>query len=275
MTAMTPTQERRGALQPLGRGRLYWAIADALVLARRTLVQTPRIPEQLVFATIQPVMFVLLFRYVFGGAINVDGTSYVNYLMAGIFVQTVAFGATNTGVSLADDMTKGLIDRFRSLPMAPSAVLMGRTIAELARNTFVVTIMFAVGLLVGFRPEGSPPAMAAALGLLLLFGFALSWIFVVNGLAVRTVEAVQQSSFLWLFPLTFVSSAFVPVESMPGWLQPFAEHQPLTQTIDAVRALMLDQPIGTAGWQALAWCLGLIAVFVPLSVSMYKRRNAR
>jgi ABC transporter DrrB family efflux protein len=273
MTAMT--QERRGALQPLHRGRFYWAIADALVLARRTLVQTPRIPEQLVFATIQPVMFVLLFRYVFGGAISVEGTSYVNFLMAGIFVQTVAFGATNTGVSLADDLTKGLIDRFRSLPMAPSAVLMGRTLAELARNTFVVTIMFVVGLLVGFRPEGSLPAMAAALGLLLLFGFALSWIFVVNGLAVRTVEAVQQSSFLWLFPLTFVSSAFVPVESMPGWLQPFAEHQPLTQTIDAVRALMLDQPIGTAGWQSLAWCLGIIAVFAPLSVSMYKRRTAR
>jgi ABC transporter DrrB family efflux protein len=238
-------------------------------------VQTPRIPEQLVFATIQPVMFVLLFRYVFGGAISVEGTSYVNFLMAGIFVQTVAFGATNTGISLADDLQKGLIDRFRSLPMAPSAVLLGRTIAELARNTFVVAIMFAVGLLVGFRPDGGAVALVAALGLLLLFSFALSWIFVVNGLAVRTMEAVQQSSFLWLFPLTFVSSAFVPVESMPGWLQPFAEHQPLTQMIDAVRGLLLDQPIGTAGWQALAWCIGIIAVFAPLSVSLYQRRTAR
>jgi ABC transporter DrrB family efflux protein len=274
MTALT--QERRhGALQPLQRGGLYWAVADALVLARRTLVQTPRIPEQLVFATIQPVMFVLLFRYVFGGAINVEGTSYVNFLMAGIFVQTVAFGATNTGVSLADDLHKGLVDRFRSLPMASSAVLMGRTIAELARNTFVVAIMFAVGLLVGFRPDGNPLAWAGALGLLLLFSFALSWIFVVNGLAVRTVEAVQQSSFLWLFPLTFVSSAFVPVESMPGWLQPFAKHQPLTQMIDAVRGLLLGDPIGTAGWQALAWCIAILAVFAPLGVSLYQRRTAR
>jgi ABC transporter DrrB family efflux protein len=270
------TRERpRGALQPLRRGRLYWAVADSLTLARRTLVQTPRIPEQLVWATIQPVMFVLLFRYVFGGAIAVDGTTYVNFLMAGIFVQTVAFGTTNTGVSLADDLQKGMVDRFRSLPMASSAVLMGRTIAELARNTFIVAIMFAVGVLVGFRPEGSIAAWAAAIGLLLLFSFAFSWIAVVNGLLMRSVEAVQQSAFVWVFPLTFVSSAFVPVDSMPGWLQPFAKHQPVSQTIDAVRGLLLGQPIGTAGWQAIAWCLAIIAVFAPLGVSLYQKRTAR
>ncbi|MGH2584768.1 MAG: ABC transporter permease [Dehalococcoidia bacterium] len=276
----TATLERRGrtgtaAIQPVRRGRFSWAVADALVLAKRTLIQTPRVPELLVFATIQPVMFVVLFRYVFGGAINVEGTSYVNYLMAGIFVQTIAFGASNTGVSLADDMQKGLIDRFRSLPMAPSAVLMGRTIAELARNTFVVAIMFAVGLLVGFRPDGNPAAWAAALALMLLFSFAMSWIFVVNGLAVRTVEAVQQASFIWLFPLTFVSSAFVPVETMPGWLQPFAEYQPMSQVVDAVRALLLGEPLGSSLWWSLAWCIGLIAVFVPLGISLYQRRTAR
>jgi ABC-type polysaccharide/polyol phosphate export permease len=165
--------------------KLYWALADGLVLAKRNLVQIPRIPELLVFATIQPVMFVLLFRYVFGGAIDVGGTSYVNFLMAGIFVQTVAFGSVATGVGLAEDLQKGLVDRFRSLPMARSAVLTGRTIADLVRNMFVVVVMLAVGLLVGFRPEAGVVGWVAAIGLLLLLSFAFSWIGATIGLMVR------------------------------------------------------------------------------------------
>ena len=261
---------------PPRRSRVHWALADGLVLAKRNLVQIPRVPELLVFATIQPVMFVLLFRYVFGGAIDVGGgTSYVDFLMAGIFVQTVAFGAMTTGVGLAEDLQKGLVDRFRSLPMSRSAVLTGRTVADLARNAFVILVMLVVGLLVGFRPEAGVTGWAAAVGLLLLFSFAFSWIAATIGLLVRSVEAVQQASFIWLFPLTFASSAFVQTDGMPGWLRAFADNQPITQVVDAVRGLLLDQPVGSAGWLALAWCVGILLVFVPLSVSLYRRVAAR
>jgi ABC transporter DrrB family efflux protein len=262
-------------VQPLRRNRLYWAIADALVLAKRQLKQIPRIPEELVFSTIQPVMFVLLFRYVFGGAIAVTGTSYVNFLMAGIFVQTIAFGSVSTGIGLAQDLQRGLIDRFRSLPMSRSAVLTGRTIADLVRNTFVVLVMLIVGLLVGFRPEGSALGWVAGGGLLLLFGFSLSWLGALIGLSVRSVEAAQSAGFIWLFPLTFASSAFVPTGSMPNWLRAFAEHQPVTLVINTVRGFILNQPIGSDGWQALSWCLGVLIVFVPLAVWAYGRRTAR
>src|ERR1700737_3214108 len=230
-----------GALTPQARPRLYWTIADALVLAKRTLIQIPRIPEELVFATIQPIMFVLLFRYVFGGAIAVSGTTYVNYLMAGIFAQTVIFGATTTGIGLASDLQKGLVDRFRSLPMAKSAVLTGRTLSDLTRNTFVVIVMWSVGLLVGFRPEGSVISWFAAAAILLLTSFAFSWISATIGLLVSSVEAAQSAGFIWLFPLTFASSAFVPTKSMPDWLRAFAEHQPVSLIVNAVRGLLLNQ----------------------------------
>ncbi len=255
-------------------GRLRLTVADTVVLTKRSLTHTVRSPELLIFATIQPVMFVLLFRYVFGGAIAVRGTSYVNYLMAGIFVQSVAFGAMTTGVGLATDLTQGLVDRFRSLPMSRSAVLTGRTLGDLGRNMFTVLVMLAVGLLVGFRPHGSPLRWLGAAGLLLLVSFALSWISATIGLLVRNVEAVQSAGFVWLFPLTFASSAFVPTSSMPGVLRAFAEHQPITQVVNAVRALVLDRPVGSAGWQAVVWCLAILAVFVPLSVRFYRRSSA-
>jgi len=244
------------------------------VLTKRSLTHTVRSPELLIFATIQPVMFVLLFRYVFGGAIAVRGTSYVNYLMAGIFVQSVSFGAMTTGVGLATDLTQGLVDRFRSLPMSRSAVLTGRTLGDLGRNMFTVLVMLGVGLLVGFRPHGSPLRWLGAAGLLLLISFSLSWISATIGLLVRNVEAVQSAGFVWLFPLTFASSAFVPTSSMPGVLRAFAEHQPITQVVNAVRALVLDRPVGSAGWQAVVWCVGILAVFVPLSVRLYRRTSA-
>jgi ABC transporter DrrB family efflux protein len=263
------------SLKPLARPSLYWTFADALVLAKRHLIQIPRIPEELIFATIQPIMFVLLFRYVFGGAIAVSGTSYVNYLMAGIFAQTVIFGATSTGIGLATDLQRGLVDRFRSLPMAKSAVLTGRTISDLVRNTFVVFVMWMVGLLVGFRPDGNVLSWVAAVGLLLLTSFAFSWISATIGLLVRTVEAAQSAGFIWLFPLTFASSAFVPTQSMPSWLQTFANHQPVTLIVNAVRGLLLNQPNASTIWQAIAWCVGILVVFIPLAVWAYGRRTAR
>jgi ABC-2 type transport system permease protein/oleandomycin transport system permease protein len=180
------------SLKPQRRSSLYWTFADALVLARRHLIQIPRIPDELIFATIQPIIFVLLFRYVFGGAIKVTGTTYVNYLMAGIFGQTVIFGSTSTGIGLANDLQKGLVDRFRSLPMAKSAVLTGRTIADLVRNAFVVLVMWSVGLLVGFRPQGNVAYWFAAVGLLILTSFAFSWISATIGLLVRSVERHNQ-----------------------------------------------------------------------------------
>jgi ABC transporter DrrB family efflux protein len=262
-------------LKPISRPRLYWTIADALVLAKRHLLQIPRIPEELIFATIQPIMFVLLFRYVFGGAINVPGTSYVNFLMAGIFAQTVIFGSTSTGVGLANDLQKGLVDRFRSLPMAKSAVLTGRTIADLVRNTFVVIVMWSVGLLAGFRPEGNVLSWFAAAALLLLTSFAFSWIAATIGLAVRSVEAAQSAGFIWLFPLTFASSAFVPTQSMPTWLRIFAEHQPVSLIVNAVRGLLLNHPDAPTIGSALTWCIGILVVFIPLAVWAYGRRIAR
>jgi ABC transporter DrrB family efflux protein len=262
-------------LTPLARPRIYWTITDALVLTKRQLLQIPRIPEELVFATIQPIMFVLLFRYVFGGAIQVSGTTYVNYLMAGIFTQTVIFGSTTTGIGLANDLQRGLVDRFRSLPMAKSAVLTGRTISDLVRNTFVVFIMWIVGLLVGFRPEGNAFSWLAAVGLLLLTSFAFSWISATIGLSVSSVEAAQSAGFIWLFPLTFASSAFVPTSNMPPWLKAFANHQPVSLVVNAVRGLLLNQPDAATIWQALAWCAGILVIFIPLAVRAYGRRTLR
>lgn len=262
-------------LKPLSRPAIYWTVADALVLAKRHLIQIPRIPEELIFSTIQPIMFVLLFRYVFGGAIVVSGTSYVNYLMAGIFAQTVIFGSTSTGIGLASDLQKGLVDRFRSLPMAKSAVLTGRTISDLVRNTFVVFVMWSVGLLVGFRPQGNILSWFAAAALLLLTSFAFSWISATIGLLVSTVEAAQSAGFIWLFPLTFASSAFVPTKSMPDWLRSFAEHQPVSLIVNAVRGLLLNNPDGTTIWQAIAWCVGILVIFIPVAVWAYGRRTAR
>lgn len=249
------------------------ALRDSGIIVWRQLIQLPRIPEVLIFALIQPVMFVLLFRYVFGGAIATPGESYVNYLMPGIFAQTVAFGAVASGIGLAEDLRRGIIDRFRSLPMARSAVLVGRTVSDLVRNAVVVGVMYAVGLAVGFRPEGSIGAQLVAFGLLLLTSFAFSWIGVVIALSMKTVEAVQSAGFIWLFPLTFASSAFVPTDSMPDWLQAFADNQPFTIVVNAVRALFLAQPVGSYIWLTLAWMVGIIAVMIPLATRQYRRRS--
>jgi ABC transporter DrrB family efflux protein len=265
---MSTVADRR----PVPRRPLWWTFADAAAVTRRNLYRYVRVPTLLLFSTIQPVMFVLLFTFVFGGAIQVPGVdNYIDYLMAGILAQTVIFGSTQTGVALAEDMSRGMVDRFRSLPMARSAVLAGRTLSDTVRNLFVVCLMLVVGALVGFRFHAGFLAAVGAVGLALAFGLAFSWISALIGLSVRDVESAQAAGFVWVFPLVFASSAFVPVESMPGWLQAFADVNPVTITVNALRALTLGGPTARPVLEALAWIVGILAVFVPLAVNRYRR----
>ncbi|MBI5311149.1 MAG: ABC transporter permease [Actinobacteria bacterium] len=250
-------------------------LTDTGILFRRSVTHTFRSPEILVGITISPVMFVLLFRYVFGGAIEIAGTTYVNFLMAGIFVQTIAFGALTTSISLASDLEKGIVDRFFSLPMSRSAILTGRTIADLLRNVFTILVMVVVGVLVGYRPEGSFIDWMAALGLMLMFSFAISWVGALMAIGVPNVEALQQISFIVILPLTFASSAFVEPETMPKYLQAFAENQPVTQVVDAVRALTLDQPLDGSALSSVLWSLGILIVAVPLAAIAFRRTASR
>jgi ABC transporter DrrB family efflux protein len=257
--------------QRVHHGRSTLAVYDGLAIAGRNLRAMSRVPEVIVFSTVQPVIFVLLFRYVFGGAIRVPGVDYVNFLMPGIFVQTIVFGGMNTVIGLSDDLGKGLIERFRSLPMARSAVLTGRTFADLVRNVGVVALMVIVGTLVGFRIQTNAAAFLAAIGILLLFSFSLSWVFVLLALSAPNPEAAQAAAFPPLALLVFASSAFVPVDSMPGWLQAWANHQPVSITVNAVRALCLGGPTATPVFQSILWSLGIIVVFAPLAVRRYRR----
>jgi len=250
-----------------------WAISDTIQMVRRNLRHIPRSPELLLDVTVQPVIFTLLFVYVFGGAIEIPGVSYVNYLMAGIFVQTLVFACMTSGIGLAYDLQKGLIDRFRSLPMSRSAVVAGRTLTDLLRGKLAVTIMFVVGLAVGFRPEGTVLEWAVGLGILLLFSFAFSWIGVTIGMLVRTPEAVQAAMFVFVFPLTFVSSAFVPVDTMPSWMQTFAANQPLTKVINMLRDIFIGQPWRSDALWSLGWSLLLLAIFFPVAIHLYKKRT--
>jgi ABC-2 type transport system permease protein/oleandomycin transport system permease protein len=254
------------------RGRVVLpGVSDSLALAWRGLITYRRVPQLLVFSTIQPVVFVLMFRYVFGGAIRVPGEDYVDYLMPGIFVQTSVFGAIGTAIGLATDVQSGLLERFRSLPMARSAVLTGRTLADLSRNVFVVVLMSGVGFLVGFHVRSNALEFVLAMVLVLLFGYALSWVFATLGLLLGNPESAQAAAFPVMAPLVFASSAFVPVASMPGWLQPFAAHQPVSVTASAARALTLGTPAGSYLLQSLGWIAGILLVFVPVAVWRYRR----
>ena len=247
------------------------ALGDIAGITRRNLLRIIRTPRLLIFSSIQPVMFVLLFRYVFAGAIRVPNGNYVDYLMPGIFVQTSLFGGASTAVGLAADLQGGIIDRFRSLPMARSAVLAGRTIADLVRNVFVVVLMVAVGLLVGFRFHGTVGTDVGGIGLVLLFGYAFSWVFVAAGLYVEDPETAQVAGFLPLFPLVFASSSFVPVASMPGWLQAFANVQPVSVSVNAVRAMLSGGPIEHWLWQSLVWAAAILVLFAILGVRQYRK----
>jgi ABC-2 type transport system permease protein len=249
--------------------------SDTWVLAKRAFLRIPRAPDLLLSFTVQPIMFVLLFVYVFGGAISTPGYDYVDFLMPGIIVQTMAFGGFVTALGLAEDMKKGLVDRFRSLPMSRSAVLAGRTIADIATNSISISIMIGVGVLAGFSFNAPLSHIVAGVFLLLLFGYAFSWVFAFIGLSSSSPEASQSLGFIIVFPLTFVSSAFVPVESMPEALRDFAEVNPFTVTVDAMRALFLGAPAGNSIWGAVLWSLGIATFFAVLSVARYKRAVTR
>jgi len=262
-----PVQDSRDRRIPLG------AVRDTFEITRRNLIGYRRVPQLLVFSTIQPVIFVVMFRYVFGGAINVPGqVAYVDFLMPGIFVQTVVFGAIATSIGLATDLKSGLMERFHALPMARSAVLAGRTTADLSRNVFVVILMMVVGFLVGWRVRTNVWGLLGAALLVLLFGYAMSWVFAVVGLAVGDPESAQAAAFPVLAPLVFASSAFVPVSTMPGWLQAFANNQPVSATASAVRALTLGGATAGEVWRAVAWCAGILVVFAPSAVWSYRRK---
>jgi ABC transporter DrrB family efflux protein len=250
---------------------LGYAISDTLVLAKRSVLRIRRQPDLLVGFTVQPVMFVLLFAYVFGGAIETPGFDYVDFLIPGIIVQSMVFGGFVTALGLSEDIKKGLIDRFRSLPMWGPAVLTGRILADVGTNVMQLVVMFVVGIAVGFWFATGVFEVIAGIALLLLIGYAFSWVFAFIGLVASSPEAANAYGFTILFPLTFVSSAFVPVESMPSWLEGVAEANPFTTMVDAARALFLDTPAGNDVWGAVVWSLGIIAVFGPLSAWRYRR----
>ena len=246
-------------------------VSDTAVIAERNLIRLPRAPDLLLAFTVQPVMFVLLFVYVFGGAINTPGYDYVDFLLPGIIVQNIAFGGFVTALGLNEDLNKGLIDRFRSLPMSRAAVLAGRTLADIVTNLLSVVILLVTGLIIGFSFDANLAEIIGGVLLLLLFGYAFSWVFALLGLLVSSPEAANSLGFIAVFPLTFISSAFVPVESMPSALQWFAEVNPFTVVVDAMRALWVGAPAGNSIWGAVVWSLVILAIFAPLAVQRYRR----
>jgi ABC transporter DrrB family efflux protein len=275
---MTAVAERAGVpgapAAPGWPARFRWAVSDTLTITRRNLIVWMRVPAYIVFTVIQPVMFVLMFRYVFGGAIPVKVPGgYVNFLMPGILGQTAAFASFGTAIALAQELKKGVIDRLRSMPMARSAVLAGRLVADTGRMTITILIILGVGYAVGFRfSNGVIPAILMVL-LAIVFGVAICCIAAFTGLAIGDEESVQAFGLIWLFPITFLSSAFVPIPTMPGWLQAFANNQPVTYVIDTMRALALGGPVEANLWKSVAWLAGIFLVFVPLSVRAYRRAS--
>ncbi|WP_329455955.1 ABC transporter permease [Streptomyces sp. NBC_01497] len=267
---------------PVVRGGVAGSVRDSLVVAQRNLIRMTRIPEVILFGLFQPIMFVVLFSYVFGGSLTVgnttDPTVYRNFLMAGIFAQTVTFATAGASAGIADDMHKGLVDRFRSLPMARGAVLTGRTLADLVQTALTVVVLAVVAVLVGWRIHEGVAKMFAAFGLLLLLGYAFSWIGALIGLSVRTPEAATSGGLIWLFPVTFISNAFVDSSRMPGWLQPIANWNPFSATVQASRELFGNPGVSTSTawpmqhpvWASLIWSAVIIAVFRTLAVRKYR-----
>ncbi|QTE30720.1 ABC transporter permease [Pengzhenrongella sicca] len=269
--------------------RVPYAIADANVVAKRNIIKIKRVPDLLVFTTLSPIMFVLLFAYVFGGAIAIGGESggaaYREYLIAGIFAQTVVFGATITGAGLAEDVKKGIIDRFRSLPMAPSAVLTGRTLSDVVNNVIVLIVMSLTGLLVGWRIRGSFLEALGGYAILLVFAYAISWVFAWVGMLVPSPEVVNNASFIIIFPITFVANTFVPLESLPSALQTFAEWNPVSTVTQAARELFGNIPPGTpepTAWPlenpvlyTLIWSVVILAIFIPIANAQYRVSTSR
>jgi len=252
--------------------RIPWGrLRDTGAVIKRNLLQYLRVPQLLVFSTIQPIIFVLMFRFVFGGSIDTGRIPYVDFLMPGIFLQVVVFGSLATAIGLATDLKSGLMERFHALPMWTPAVLVGRTVADLIRNVFVVLLMMVVGFLVGWRIHTTVLALLPGISLILLFGWAMSWIFATVGLAVKDPETAQAAAFPVLAPLVFASAAFVPVLSMPGWLQPWARNQPVSVTIETFRALTLGGPTSSLVIKTILWSVLIIAIFAPIAVRLYRK----
>ncbi len=246
-------------------------VTDTLIIAERNLIRLPRAPDLLLAFTVQPIMFVLLFRYVFGGAIRTPGLSYVDFLIPGIIVQNIAFGGFVTALGLNEDVHKGLVDRFRSLPMARAAVLAGRTLSDIVTNALSMTVLLITGVIIGFSFNSDVLHVLGGVALLLAFGYAFSWVFAFVGLIVSSPEAANSAGFIAVFPLTFISSAFVPIASMPPVLREFARVNPFTIVVDALRSLWLGTPARNNIWEAVLWILVIIAIFAPLAVSRYRR----
>jgi ABC transporter DrrB family efflux protein len=254
---------------------LAYTVSDTLVIAWRNLLRIPRQPDLLVSFTIQPIMFLLLFAYVFGGAISTPGFDYKDFLLPGIVAQSMTFGGFVTAIGLSDDLRKGLIDRFRSLPMSRAAVLAGRTAADIVTNFVQLTLMVVVGLIIGFSFHSNAPKIIGGVLLMLLFGYAFSWVFAFVALRSSSAEGAQALGFIVIFPITFASSAFVPVQSMSGALKAFAENNPFSTVVDALRSLWLGTPAGNDVWGAVAWSVGITVVFAALSISGYRRAVAK
>jgi ABC transporter DrrB family efflux protein len=250
-------------------------VSDTLVVAGRNITRIKRAPDLLTAFTIQPVMFLLLFVYVFGGAISTPGYEYKDFLLPGIMVQNIAFGGFVTALGLNEDLNRGLIDRFRSLPMARPAVLAGRTLSDVATNSLSIVVLLTTGLIIGFSFHANAAEIVAGIGILLLFGYAFSWVFALLGMLVSSPEAANSVGFIAVFPLTFISSAFVPTDSMPAALQWFAEINPFTVVVNAMRALWVGAPAGNYVWGAVVWSLVILAVFAPLAVRRYRRAAGR
>lgn len=257
------------------RSGLYWIFSDTWLMAKRSIIHIIRSLDQVMSLIMFPIMFMLLNRYVLGGAIDTGSVSYANYLFAGILVQTLAFGANYTTINLAVDMKEGIVDRFRSLPMVGSALVLGHITADMVRNVISGAIIIVVGFAVGFRPNASAVEWLLVIGLALLFTLAISWLSAILGLLVKSLEAAQWVGFVVIFPLTFISSAFVPTDTMPAALQAFAENQPLTHVINAMRAWLVGTPIGNAGWLAAIWCIALIVISVPITSWLFNRRSSK
>jgi ABC transporter DrrB family efflux protein len=247
------------------------SVRDTKAITQRYLLHYLRVPQLLVFSTIQPIIFVLMFRYVFGGSINTGPVPYVDYLMPGIFLQVVVFGSLATAIGLSTDLKSGLMERFHAMPMWTPAVLVGRTLADLVRNVFVVILMVVVGFLVGWRIHTNYFGLLLGTLLVLLFGYAMSWIFATVGLAVKDPETAQAAAFPVLAPLVFASAAFVPVGNMPGWLQPWARNQPVSVTADAVRALTIGGPTHDLVLKSIIWSVVILVIFAPIAVRLYRK----
>ncbi len=260
---------------PEKKSYLFWLFSDSWVMTKRSVTHIIRSLDQVMSLILFPIMFMLLNRYVLGGAIDTGDVTYANYLFAGILVQTLAFGANYTTINLAVDMKEGIVDRFKSLPMSASALMFGHITADLFRNIISGTIIIALGFAVGFRPTANFEEWLLVIGLGLLFTLAISWLSAILGLLVKSLEAAQWIGFVIIFPLTFISSAFVPTDTMPAALQAFAENQPVTHVIDAMRSWLVGTPMGDSAWKSLVWCVSIIVISVPLASYLFRRHTSR